>query len=99
MEQETERLNRYISYLQDKIKISGWHYNRYEQWCEVNDKRIVYWRIKESKRQYRGERYFKVSADSEMVDVICIDSGEVKKGRQKSDGISQIKRASFEQNY
>jgi len=35
---ERDRLLRYISYLQEKCDTIHWHYNKYERWCEVNDK-------------------------------------------------------------
>lgn len=36
--EEHDRLLRYISYLQEKCDTIHWHYNKYERWCEVNDK-------------------------------------------------------------
>jgi len=36
--EEHDRLLRYISYLQEKCDTIHWHYNKYERWCEFNDK-------------------------------------------------------------
>lgn len=36
--EEYDRLLRYISYLQDKCDTVSWAYNKYERWCEINDR-------------------------------------------------------------
>ena len=36
---EYNRLLRYIYYLQQKCDTINWHYNKYETWCEINDKK------------------------------------------------------------
>lgn len=36
--QEYDRLLRYIEYLQQKCDFMHWHYNKYDRWCEINDK-------------------------------------------------------------
>jgi hypothetical protein len=58
-----------------------------------------YYKIKKDKQEYKGERYFRLDFDRPKVCQVCVNAGEVKRGRGASIGITMIDSISFMANY
>jgi hypothetical protein len=58
-----------------------------------------YFKIKKSRQEYKGERYFRVNYDSPKVCQVCINAGEMKRGRTPAPGITMIDAVGFWSNY
>lgn len=62
-------------------------------------KGIVYYRVRDEYMSFYGERYFKVDYDNYKVINVCINGGEIKKGRPYMYGAYNISYSSFTSNY
>lgn len=61
---------------------------------------MEYFRVKKERREYKGDRYFKVDYETDKVIQICLSGGEEgRKGRSKNLGIYMINKVSFFTNY
>ena len=58
-----------------------------------------YFKIKKEHTQYKGERYFKVDYDRPKVCQVCVNAGELKRGRMSAPSITMIDSTSFFSNY
>jgi hypothetical protein len=58
-----------------------------------------YFRVCAERRDYKGDRYFKVDWQSDKVVQVCIHHGEIKAGRTNSFGVTLIHRLTFTSNY
>lgn len=60
-----------------------------------------FFRVKESKREYFGNRWFRYNSDDDKVIQICIMPGDmvVKSGKHSSIGIYVMGKLSFMSNY
>jgi hypothetical protein len=58
-----------------------------------------YYKVKKERWDYLGIRYFKVNFNSDKVTQICIDTGDVKKGKSNTFGVYLIGRETFFSNY
>ena len=59
----------------------------------------LYFKIKKSRVEYKGERYFKVDYDRPKVCQVCVSGGEPGRGRASSPGITMIDSTGFFSNY
>ena len=51
-----------------------------------------YYKIKEEKEGFLGERYFQLAFNTEKVLQVCVCPGEMKKGRTNNIGITIIRQ-------
>lgn len=58
-----------------------------------------YFKIRQSRVEYLGERYFKFNNDSEKVVQVCITCGDVKKGKSNTFGVYLISKMTLFSNY
>ena len=58
-----------------------------------------YYRVKEGRVEYLGERYFRFNNHSEKVVQICLTCGDIKKGKSNNFGIYLISKLTLFSNY
>lgn len=58
-----------------------------------------YFKIRKERRDYLGERYFKFNYNSEKVVQVCLNPGDVKKGKSNTFGVYIIHRMTLASNY
>ncbi len=61
--------------------------------------RIEHYKVKKERWDYLGVRYFRVNFNSESVTQICVDTGDVKKGKSNAFGVYLISKQTFFGNY
>lgn len=61
--------------------------------------RFQYYRVQKSRREYKGERYFRYHPNHEQVTQVCVYPGEVKKGRGNLTGVYLMDRGGFVMNW
>lgn len=60
---------------------------------------IQYFKIKEDRHEYLGERYFKIDWNSDKVVQVCLTTGDIKKGKSNTFGVYLISKQTFVANY
>lgn len=73
--------------------------NRSHNHITITTMKHQYYKVKKDRQDYKGNRYFKFSPDSEKVIQVCVHPGEEKKGRTNSYGVYLIHRLTFLTNY
>jgi len=58
-----------------------------------------FFKVKQDRLEYLGERYFKFNYTSEKVVQVCITCGDVKKGKSNTFGIYLIHKMTLFSNY
>jgi len=58
-----------------------------------------YFKIIKDRQDYLGVRFFKVQYGSEFVTQVCVDCGDVKKGKANTFGVYLITSNTFFSNY
>jgi hypothetical protein len=59
----------------------------------------IYFRIKKERKEYLGDRYFRMNYDFEKVIQVCFTCGDSKKGKSNTVGIYCINKLTFMSNY
>lgn len=82
-------------YCECGCKKSYWHYVK----IKVARKNETYYKIKPTKTEYYGNRFFKMVPNEEYITQVCQATGETKKGRGNMVGIYSIGKVTFFSNY
>lgn len=58
-----------------------------------------YFKVKQERKEYLGERYFKFNFNSEKVVQVCLTVGDVKKGKSNTFGVYLVHKMTLFSNY
>lgn len=60
---------------------------------------IQYFKVREQRHEYLGERYFKLNMYDEKVVQVCLTVGDIKKGKSNTFGVYLISKLTLVSNY